>query len=311
LVKTRFGLSVALATAVDENDAIAIDAMIKHARHCLDAGCASVTLFGTTGEGCSVCAAERESVLNALLEAGIDSRQIVMGVLVDAVEDAASQARLALEKGVRNVLLAPPSYFKGVSDDGVFNWFASVFRILGPAARDIIVYNLPSVTMVPLSLELVGRLRTAFPDIVVGVKDSSGDWSYTERLLAANRDLIILIGDERHLAKSVRLGGQGAISGMANFLPAEVRAMAVDGQDDGRAERLVDELLKYPVVPAVKALVARSTGDGRWLAPRAPLVALRPEECSALESAFSALFQSKAGGYGRQHGTNDASGKGV
>ena len=310
-MKTRFGLSVALATPFDENDAIAIDAMIKQARHCLDAGCASVTLFGTTGEGCSVGAAEREKVLDALLEAGISGQQIVMGVLVDAVEDAAGQARWALEKGVRNILLAPPSYFKGVSDNGVFNWFSSVFKALGRSARDIIVYNIPSVTMVPLSLELVGRLRTAFPEIVVGVKDSSGDWSYTERLLGAHSDLIILIGDERHLAKAVRLGGQGAISGMANFLPAEVRAMAVEGRDDGRAERFVEELLKYPVVPAVKALVARLTGDRRWLITRAPLVSLEPEECSALESAYNALFQSKASDHGRQHGTNDATRKGV
>ena len=292
-MKSRFGLSVALATPVDENDAIAIDAMIKHARHCLDAGCASVTLFGTTGEGCSVGTAEREKVLDALLEAGISGQQIVMGVLVDAAEDAACQARSALEKGVRNILLAPPSYFKNVSDNGVFNWFSSVFKMLSGSACDIILYNLPSMTMVPLSLEFVGRLRTAFPEIVVGVKDSSGDWSYTERLLAAHRDLIILVGDERHLAKAVRLGGQGAISGMANFLPAEVRAMAVEGRDDGRAERLVEELLKYPVIPAVKALVARLTGDGRWLVPRAPLIALEPKERSALESAYDALFLSK------------------
>ena len=310
-MKNRFGLSVALATPVDENDAIAIDAMIELAKHCLKAGCASVTLFGTTGEGCSVGTAERGKALDALLEAGISARHIVMGVLVDAVEDAACQARSALEKGVRNILLAPPSYFKGVSDEGVFNWYSSVFKALGRSARDIIVYNLPSVTMVPLSLDLIGRLKTAFPDIVVGVKDSSGDWSYTERLLAAHRDLIILVGDERHLARAVRLGGQGAISGMANFLPAEVRAMAVEGRDDGCVERFVEELLKYPVVPAIKALVARQTGDRRWLAPRAPLVPLGPEACDALESAYSALFQSKAGSYGRQHDADDATRKGV
>ncbi|TGU05832.1 dihydrodipicolinate synthase family protein, partial [bacterium M00.F.Ca.ET.156.01.1.1] len=94
---------------------------------------------------------------------------------------------------------------------------------------------------------LVGRLKKAFPGVVTGVKDSSGNWSHTERLLKEHGDLAILIGDERDLAKGVRLGGQGAISGVANFLTQEVRAMAVDGKDDKRVEDLVVELLKFPV----------------------------------------------------------------
>ncbi|MGO6907392.1 dihydrodipicolinate synthase family protein, partial [Rhizobium ruizarguesonis] len=179
--------------------------------------------------------------------------------LVDAAEDAAMQAGHALSEGARNILLAPPCYFKNVSDDGVFQWFSAVFAILGDKARDIIVYNIPSVTMVPLSVSLIGRLRTAFPNIVTGVKDSSGDWPFTEALLKAHGDLVILVGDERHLAKGVRLGGQGAISGMANFVPHEVKLMAEEGKDDSRIEDFVDELLKFPVTAAVKAMVAHLT----------------------------------------------------
>ncbi|TIU18106.1 MAG: dihydrodipicolinate synthase family protein, partial [Mesorhizobium sp.] len=90
----------------------------------------------------------------------------------------------------------------------------------------VLLYNIPSVTMVPLPLSLIGRLSAAFPGVVAGVKDSGGDWSYSEALLRAHGDLVILIGDERHLARSVRQGGQGAISGMANFVTGEIRAMA-------------------------------------------------------------------------------------
>lgn len=290
----KFGLSVALATPFDENGGIAIDAMIAQARRCLAAGCSSVTLFGTTGEGSSIGSLERERVLSAFLDAGIAAKTIVVGVLVDAAEDAAIQAAHALSKGARNILLAPPSYFKNVSDDGVFQWFSAVFTILGEKARDIIVYNLPSVTMVPLSVSLIGRLRTAFPHIVTGVKDSSGDWPYTEVLLKAHRDLIILIGDERHLARGVRLGGQGAISGMANFLPREVRLMAEEGKDDPRVEDFVPELLKYSVIAAVKAMVARVTSEEIWLTVRPPLVSISGEGQAQLALAFDTLFRSKA-----------------
>src|SRR5262249_48670757 len=150
--------------------------------------------------------------------------------------DAAVQAGQALAGGGGNVFLAPPSYFKNVSDDGLFQWFAAVFTMLGSKARGGILYNISSVTMGPRSVALDGKLGAALPDVVVGVKDSSGDWPYTESLLKTHGDLIILIGDERHLARGVRLGGQGAISGMANFLPQEVRLLAEEGRDDSRIE---------------------------------------------------------------------------
>ncbi|WP_086998645.1 dihydrodipicolinate synthase family protein [Rhizobium sullae] len=289
----RFGLSVALATPFDGAANIAVDAMIAQAMRSLAAGCSSVTLFGTTGEGSSIGSDERQSVLAAFIEAGIQPSQIVVGVLVAAAEDAAAQASHALSKGVRNILLAPPCYFKNVSDEGIFRWFSAVFSILGDQARDIIVYNIPSVTMVPLSVALISRLRQAFPGIVTGVKDSSGDWPYTEKLLAAHRDLVILIGDERHLAKGTRLGGQGAISGMANFVAPEIRRMAEEGQDDPRVEDFVVELLKYPVTPAVKAMVARLTDDEMWLAVRPPLVSISGEGRNQLALAFDALFRTK------------------
>jgi 4-hydroxy-tetrahydrodipicolinate synthase len=294
MLTQKFGLSVALATPFDSNGDIAVDAMIAQAKRSLAAGCSSVTLFGTTGEGSSIGTHERERVVAAFLDAGVEPKEIVVGVLVDAAEDAATQAGHALSRGVRNILLAPPSYFKNVSDDGLFQWFSAVFTILGDSARDIIVYNIPSVTMVPLSVSLIGRLRAAFPNVVTGVKDSSGDWPFTEALLKAHGDLVILVGDERHLAKGVRLGGQGAISGMANFVPAEVRLMAEEGKDDPRIEGFVEELLKYPVTAAVKAMVARLTSDEMWLAVRPPLVSISMEGQTQLALAFDGLFRSKA-----------------
>jgi 4-hydroxy-tetrahydrodipicolinate synthase len=137
-------------------------------------------------------------------------------------------------------------------------------------------------------------LRAGFPGIVTGVKDSSGDWPYTERLLEAHRDLAILIGDERDLARGVRLGGQGAISGVANFLPQEVRALAVEGRDDRRVPDLVAELLNHPVTPAVKALVAHTTGEEVWLGVRPPLEPVPAADRQRIGAAFDALFRQRA-----------------
>lgn len=289
----KFGLSAALTTPFKTDGTVDIDAMIAHARRCLSNGCDSVTLFGTTGEGCSVGSRERQVILSRFIEAGVAPARLVTGVLVDSIEDAADQSAEALKAGARNILLAPPPISRMSAMTACLPGSRRCSKI-GKDARDILVYNIPSVTMVTLSVELVGRLKKAFPGVVTGVKDSSGNWSHTERLLKEHGDLAILIGDERDLAKGVRLGGQGAISGVANFLTQEVRAMAVDGKDDKRVEDLVVELLKFPVTPAVKVLVSHTTGENIWSDVRAPLVAISPEGRRQIEGAFDALFRKQA-----------------
>ena len=286
----RFGLSAALTTPFLPGGAIDLPRLVAQARGGLGEGCSSVTLFGTTGEGSSIGEADRVAILAALAEGDVAGGRVVGAIAASAVADAVAQARLALSIGCKALLLPPPFYFKGVSDAGLFAWYADVFEQLGAAARDVLLYNIPSVTAVPLSIELIGRLRDAFPSIIVGVKDSSGDWPYTQRLLAAHSDLAILIGDERYLAEGVRRGGEGAISGLANICPRLLLSLAVEGRDDARIADLVNEVLKYPVTPAVKALVAHRTGDAAWLAVRSPLMSIGAEDAVRLARRYDTLF---------------------
>jgi 4-hydroxy-tetrahydrodipicolinate synthase len=289
-VTSRFGASAALTTPFAESGAIDLGLLASHARQCIERGCRSVTLFGTTGEGASVANDEQDQAFGALLAAGLTPQQLVAGVLVNAAGDAAGQARHALDLGARNVLLAPPSYFKGVSDDGLYHWFAEVFSRLGTAARDVLVYNIPSVTQVKISHALIARLRQSFSQVIAGVKDSGGDWSYSEQLLKDHGDLVILIGDERHLAQSVRLGGQGAISGMANFETEAIVSMAENGTDDPRVVGFVDVLLQHQVTPAVKTIVAERTGNASWLRVRPPLDPIGPDARQKLASRYRQAF---------------------
>jgi len=264
----------------------------EHARRSLDAGCSSVTVFGTTGEGASVSLSEREQTLGALLAAGIPLRKHVLaGVAAASVGDAVEQARILIDRDCRGVLLAPPFYFKHVTDEGLYRWFSQVFEKIGKRARDVFLYHIPSVTEAPLSIDLIGRLKAAFPQLIVGVKDSGGDWAYTERLLRTHHDLIVLIGDERHLAAGVRLGAQGAISGLANLFPGRLLKLIESKQDDPQVVELVNEILKFPVTPAVKALLAHRLNDPAWLNVRAPLVALTEKELVRLVDAYRRTIQ--------------------
>jgi 4-hydroxy-tetrahydrodipicolinate synthase len=293
-MKQRFGLSVALATPFDNKGRIDTERAVAHAQWCLSNGCGSVTLFGTTGEGASIGSEERDALLSAFLAGSIEASQIVVGVMANSIADAAAQIMHALRAGCKGILLAPPSYFKGVSDDGLFAWFSEVFKAAGHSSRDVYLYNIPSVTAVELSVALVGRLKTSFPGIVAGVKDSSGNWPFTQELLAAHGDLAILIGDERCLAAGVRLGGQGAISGMANVCPERMLSMVQDGRDDNGLTGLVDRLVTFPVTPGVKAMVAHRTKDQGWLATRPPLRPLSESDAKQLASFLDQMEQSAA-----------------
>jgi 4-hydroxy-tetrahydrodipicolinate synthase len=287
----RFGLSCALALPLKNHFEIDYGRLTAHARRCLDGGCSSITVFGTTGEGASVSLAERRQILDALLAAQVNLRQQVFGgVTAASVGDAVEQALLLGERGCRGVLLAPPFYFKNVSEEGLYAWFSQVFARITGKVGDIILYNIPGVTEIELPVGLIGRLKSAFPDVVKGVKDSGTDWTYTEKLLRTHDDLLILIGNERHLAAGVRLGTAGAISGLANLCPHTLLEQLETAEEDSRIVELASELHNFPFIPAVKSLLSQIHGDPAWLNVRPPLTALLEEERARLSKACSNLL---------------------
>lgn len=285
-----FGLSAALTTPFAHDGRIDLPKMVAHARSCLDRGCDSVTLFGTTGEGASIGHAEREGMIDAMAKGGVAPDRIVWGIAETSVPDAVEAAAKALAKGVRSVLLPPPYYFKSPSQEGLYAWFAGVFAGLGGAARDVIVYHIPSVTATPLPVDLVVRLATQFPDVVRAVKDSGGDWTYTEAMLARRGALAVLVGDERHLARAVRGGGEGAISGMGNLCVEALLPMVREGRDHAGLRELVEAIVRRPVTPAVKALVAHLSGDADWRRVRAPLRSTPDADAAELAALYDRVF---------------------
>jgi 4-hydroxy-tetrahydrodipicolinate synthase len=228
-------------------------------------------------------------MLEALDDAGFDlAAQVLAGVAASSVEDAAAQANQLYDAGGRGILLAPPFYFKGVDDEGVFRWLANVIERCR-APREVVVYHIPQVTGVPVGSALVGRLKRAFPGVVTAVKDSSGDWASTERLLADHPDLHILVGDERLLARAVRHGGSGAINGFANFCARAILPMVERGDEVPGVSALVEALLRHPVTPAVKALVAHRYGDDGFVAVAPPLLPVDAQVRAELGAAFDRL----------------------
>jgi 4-hydroxy-tetrahydrodipicolinate synthase len=210
------------------------------------------------------------------------------------VEDAIAQGRAGLMLGCPSFLLAPPFYFKGVQDEGVFDWLAAVLAGLGPKASNVIVYHIPQITSVGLSMDVIARLRQAFPAQITGVKDSSGDWQNAEALLRRHGDLHILVGDERLLARAMNRGASGAISGLANIAP-DLMLPLLGGSEEPRVNAMVEQLLPYAVTAAIKALVGLRRNDPvAWSRMRAPLASLGEADVRKLGAAIDSIRAKRA-----------------
>jgi 4-hydroxy-tetrahydrodipicolinate synthase len=265
-----FGISAALVTPFDSSGAIDFPAAAKHAVRVIASGADSITLFGTTGEGASIGLAERAALLDRIVEAAVDAARVNVCICANDLELARTQAEQALVRGVRTLLLTPPFYFKGVDDRALTNWFAHFIEKLPARDARLILYHIPQVTQVGLSIPLIRQLKDRFGDTIFGIKDSSGDWEHIQALLSFE-DLATLIGDERLLARAAPLGGAGAISGMANFTADMLSRIVLSGVDNDILCTVVDEVVRHPVTPMVKAMVGAFYDEPGWTDVRPPL----------------------------------------
>lgn len=257
----------------------------------LSRGLNRLTLFGTTGEGSSVTVRERIRALEACVESGIDPARLGMGVFALSSEDAIEQVKALAAHQCGHVLLAPPCYFKDVDDEGLYRWLSDVIdKSTGNKDAQFFLYHIPGFTGVPLSVELVQRLAAQFPRQLAGVKDSSGDWGYTERLLAGRGALRILIGHEGDLAHGMRHGAAGAISGMANMIPETIAHVVNSAENDERLGKVIAELNNLPIIPALKTLMAHIYRTPEWARVKPPLSTLDAAAIESLSKTMDTLF---------------------
>ncbi len=277
----------------------AADGAIDHARfaeHCkaMIAEGSGVSLFGTTGEGTAISPEERIAALDRVIEAGVAPERIIPGIGFCDVPTSVRVIEHAVRKRCAAVLILPPFYMKGVSEDGLFRHFAEVIEKSGTAELRVLLYNFPDLTGLVLPPSLLRRLADRYPGTVIGIKDSSADWDLSQRYLAAaGADLSVFLGDERSLLANLRHGGAGTIAGLANVIgPALLRVVADPAKADAvqaQIAEVVSVVTGHPFVAASKSMMAARTGHAGWSNVRAPLDALPAEVGRTLIGKIAAI----------------------
>ena len=246
--------------------------------------------FGTNSEANSLSVSERIELLEALIAAGVDPARMMPGTGCCALSDSVKLTEHAVKLGCAGALMLPPFYYKGVPDEGLFRNYSEIVQRVGDARLRIYLYHIPPVSQVAITLPLIERLIKTYPDTVVGIKDSSGDWNNTKAVLDnfAKTGFSVFPGSESFLLAGLRNGGMGCISATANVNPAAIdRLYATWKNADADAQqealnKVRNTFAKYPMIPALKAAVAHYAGDPAWTTLRPPLVELDPTEKTKL-----------------------------
>jgi len=249
-----------------------------------------LAVFGTNSEANSLAVDEKIELLDALVSGGIDPARMMPGTGACALPDTVRLTAHAVKQNCAGVLMLPPFYYKGVSDEGLFRNFAEVIERVGDSRLRIYLYNIPPVSQVAISVALIERLLTAYPGVIAGAKDSSGDWENTKAYLDnfAADGFDVFPGSESFLLQGLRSGGAGCISATANVNPAAIAGLCAAWQsDDADAQQQRLNVVRgifasYPMIPALKAGIAHHGGDSSWHTVRPPLVALTEVQRTSL-----------------------------
>ncbi len=264
------------------------DRFLAHCRWLLANKCDGLAVFGTNSEANSLSAEERMGLLDRLVDGGIDPKRLMPGTGACALTDAARITTHAVKRGVGGVLMLPPFYYKGVSEEGLYAFFSEVIQRVASDKLRLYLYHIPPVAVVPIAVALIGRLIKAYPGIVVGMKDSSGDWNNTKAVLDAYPGFGTFAGSESFLLPTLRGGGVGCITATGNIDPARIRRVFetwTTAEADGIQERVSQfrkVMQKYPMIPALKAVIGHFRKDQDWRRVRPPLVAVDDAMAKAL-----------------------------
>jgi 4-hydroxy-tetrahydrodipicolinate synthase len=262
---------------------------VKHCRWLLKQE-VGLAIFGTNSEANSLTVKEKLSLLEELLTAGLPAAKIVPGTGTCALPDTIELTRYAVEAGCAGVLMLPPFYYKGVSDEGLFRSFVRVIDAVADDRLRIYLYHIPPVSQVPITLTLIERLLKAFPGTIAGVKDSSGDWNNTAAMLKdfQPQGFDVFAGTETILLKNMRGGGAGCITATGNVNPTAIMRLyktwqAIDADAQQEALNKTRAIFqKVPIIPAMKAAIAEKSGDKVWANVRPPLVELNDAQRAQL-----------------------------
>jgi 4-hydroxy-tetrahydrodipicolinate synthase len=214
--KRLHGIVPPMITPLLNRDALDVAGLERLIEHILQGGVHALFILGTTGEGPNLSYRLRREVIDRVCRQVRNRVPVLVGITDTSFIEAVNLAGYAADVGAQAVVSAAPYYFPSGQPE-LLDYFT---RLAPELPLPLFLYNMPQMTKVQFSPEILQRLLEV--PRIIGVKDSSGDFTYFQRVLQIAKqrpDWSVLMGPEHLTAAAIQIGAQGGVNGGANVWP--------------------------------------------------------------------------------------------
>ena len=280
------GIYAASLSALNENGTLNINETILHAESAIRGGLHGVFFFGSTGQSQLISINEKKEFIAKIANHKL-RKQFFLGTGSNSLNDNINLIKYAMEYDFRDFLIMPPAYYKGNTDEGVFEFYKKILAAI-PKAK-IILYNFEKLSGYKFSAEAVTKLVKVFPENIIGCKDSS--YNLFETLKLPN--FLMFPGSEAKLLKGLELGCSGCISAVTNVTHSLARKVFDDFENkknQSKNEQLIkvrETFDQYNLISALHSFLSDRNKKFSNILP--PLVLLSDEKKKELNAKLNEL----------------------
>ena len=280
------GVYAASLSVLNEDLTLNIVETISHAENIIQNGLHGVFFFGSTGASQLLSLREKKEFI-AKISSHKLRKQFFLGTGCNSLNDNIDLIKYAMEYDFRDFLIMPPAYYKGNTEEGVFEFYKKIIAST-PKAK-IILYNFEKLSGYRFSAEAVTKLVKIFPENIIGCKDSS--YNLFETLKLPN--FLMFPGSEAKLLKGLELGCSGCISAVTNVTHSLARKVFDDFENkipQTKSEQLkkVREIFdQYNLISALHSFLSDRNKKFSNILP--PLVLLSDEKKRELNTKLNEL----------------------
>ena len=215
------GVYAAGLSVLNTDRTLNIDETINHASQAIQNGLHGVFFFGSTGQSQLISTNEKKELI-AKIASNKFKKNFFLGTGNNSLNENIDLIKYSMEYDFREFLIMPPAYYKGNTDEGVFDFYSRLIKAL-PKVK-IILYNFEKLSGYKFSPNMVTKLVKIFPENIIGCKDSS--YNLFESLKLPN--FLMFPGSETKLLKGLELGCSGCISAVTNVTHSLARKVFDD-----------------------------------------------------------------------------------
>jgi len=280
------GIYAASLSVLNENGTLNINETVLHAESAIRSGLHGVFFFGSTGQSQLISINEKKEFIAKIASHKL-RKQFFLGTGCNSLNDNIDLVKYAMEYDFRDFLIMPPAYYKGNTDEGVFEFYKKILAAI-PKAK-IILYNFEKLSGYKFSAEAVTKLVKVFPENIIGCKDSS--YNLFETLKLPN--FLMFPGSEAKLLKGLELGCSGCISAVTNVTHSLARKVFDDFENkknQSKNEQLIkvrETFDQYNLISALHSFLSDRNKKFSNILP--PLVLLSDEKKKELNAKLNEL----------------------